>query len=177
MTVRYLSLIGLLVLGGCSHKHRAVSSSSPKPMGPIVLSSEYENICLGQHACKPAPPAARFTEGQILAGLNFEANKHHLRWNVVCIPAMVGEAQHYLAYTRYKTEPLGVHYVEDGAREYWWENGKTPLEAAYSLYLSIANNNPPNGMPDHKPIQTDCAYNSVYNSDHAGKIPCAKGKP
>lgn len=114
---------------------------------------------------------------RVLAGLRFEAKKHHVYWYVICVPANDGEGQHYNAYADLDNVPRDAIYIEDGAKPYWGQEGQTGLEAAYNLYLALANNRPPNIQPDHAPGHkgtAKCHYNVVYDSEHEGEIPCTE---
>lgn len=122
------------------------------------------------------------TDAQVLAGLRFEAGKRGLRWKVFCIPDHhYGTARHYQASASRKSEPEDAIYIEEGRQDWWSETGDTPIAAAYKLYLDLSSGQPPNMHPNHDPTtfkeNADCNYNSVYDSEHAGKIPCPKVRP
>jgi hypothetical protein len=91
------------------------------------------------------------SEIAVLAGLRFEAHQ---------------------ASARDESEPDGAIYIEDGRKPSWAARGKTALDAAYALYLELANNKPPNLIPDHLPLIGQCNYQRVYDSEHDGRIPC-----
>jgi hypothetical protein len=116
-------------------------------------------------------PTKRPPDAEVLAGLRFEAHKHHLRWEVFCVPTM--PKRHYQAAAIPVGVPQGAEYIEDGAKDWWAATGDTAIEAAYALYLMLANDKPPTQRPEHHPRKDDeCTYNIVYDSEHAGKIPC-----
>ena len=152
----------LVTCMGCQQKE-SINPSLPAPGKPITS------------------PSLGPTDAQILAGLRFEAGKRGLRWKVFCMPDYHnGTARHYQADTSRNSEPEGAIYIEEGRQDWWSETGDTAIAAAYRLYLDLSSGQPPNMHPDHDPTtfkeNADCNYNHVYDSEHAGKIPCTKEK-
>jgi len=114
---------------------------------------------------------------QIFAGLRFEAKKRGLRWEVFCVPGDDFAAQKYQADAEYSSTPRGAIFVEEGAKNSWYETGDTPQDAAYALYKDLASGSAPDMEAPDTPKPRDCNYQNVYDSDHDGKLPCSKSNP
>lgn len=115
---------------------------------------------------------------KVLADLRYEAERRGLKFMVFCVPKSDGSVDHYDADAAPKGIPSYAAYIEDGGKDWWSTDGPTAVEAAYALYLKLANNVPPDHHAEHRPAPPQskpaCAYNEIYNSETKGRLPCER---